>query len=97
MDASSVPAGRAQTIEAMDSYQGGAVDTSSAPAGKIESDSGASGTSGVDQENGDDPPAVCREGWLTSLVAGDVYPRQYWAEPGVRPIACRLNLLTVIV
>ena len=35
-----------------------AVDASSVPAGRAESDSGASAASGTDQGNGDDPPAV---------------------------------------
>ena len=58
MDASSLPAGRTETVETMDSFQGGAVDASSVPAGRAESDSGASAASGTDQWDGEDPPAV---------------------------------------
>ena len=36
VDASSVPAGRAESVETIDSFQGGAVDASSVPAGKAE-------------------------------------------------------------
>ena len=61
VDASSVPAGRAETVETMDSSQGGAVDASSVPAGRTDSDSRASAVSGTDQGNGDDPPAVLSE------------------------------------
>ena len=57
VDASSAPAGRAETVETMGSSQGG-VDASSVPVGSAESDSGASAASGTDQGNGEDPPAV---------------------------------------
>ena len=77
VDASSVPTGRAETVETMDSSQGGAVDASLFQAGRAESDSGASAASGIDQENGDDPPAVLsgraalsRWGRLTPTVRG---------------------------
>ena len=62
VDASSVPAGRVETVETMDSSQGGAVDASSVPAGRDESDSGASAASGTDQGNGDDPRGPVGEG-----------------------------------
>ena len=58
VDASSVPAGRAETVGTMDSSQGGAVDASSVPAGRAESGSNASVTSGTDQVNGQGPPAA---------------------------------------
>ena len=58
VDASSVPSGRAETVETMDSSEGGAVNASSVPAGRVERGSDASAASGTDQENGDDPPAV---------------------------------------
>ena len=58
VDASSVPAGRAETVETLDLYQGGAVDASLVPAATAESDSGVSTASGTDQGNGHDPPAV---------------------------------------
>ena len=58
VDASPVPAGRAETGETMGSSQGGAVEASSVPAGRAESDSGASEASGTDQGKGDDPPSV---------------------------------------
>ena len=58
MNSSSVPAGRAETVETMDSSQGGAVDASPVPAGRAESDSSASAASGTDQGNNDDSPAV---------------------------------------
>ena len=58
VDASSVPEGRAETVETTDSSQGGAVDASSIPAGKAEIGSDASTTSGTDQGNGEGPPAV---------------------------------------
>ena len=57
MDASTGPAGRAETVETIDSSQGG-VDASSVPAGRTESDMGASAASGTDQGSGEDPPAV---------------------------------------
>ena len=57
VDASSVPAGRAETVETMGSSQGG-VDASSVPAGRVESDLVASAASGTGQGNGEDPPAV---------------------------------------
>ena len=53
VDASSAPAGRAETVDTMVSSQGG-VDASSVPAGRDESDSGASAASGTDQGNGED-------------------------------------------
>ena len=58
LDASSAPAGRAETAETMGSSQGGAGNASSVPTGKAESDSGASAASGTDQGNGGDAPAV---------------------------------------
>ena len=58
LDASSVPAGRAETVETMDSSQGGAVDASSVPAGRAESGSDASAASGIDQGDGEGLPAV---------------------------------------
>ena len=76
VDASSVQAGRAETVETMDSSQGGAVDASSVSAGRVESDSDASAASGTDQGNGENPPRSCRGGQLTSSVAGDGYLRQ---------------------
>ena len=78
VDASSVPAGRAETAERMDSSQGGAMDASSVPTERTESDPGASAAC-IDQENGDDLPAVLsgREahelsswGWLPPTVMG---------------------------
>ena len=47
-----------ETVETMDSSQGGAMDASSVLAGRAESDSGASAASDTDQENGDDTSAV---------------------------------------
>ena len=58
VDASSVPEGRAETVETRDSSQGGAVDASSVPEGRDESDSGASKASIADQLHGEDTPAV---------------------------------------
>ena len=58
VDASSVPAGRAETVETMGSSQGGAVDASLVPAGRAERDSGASAVSGTDQGKGEGPPAA---------------------------------------
>ena len=58
MDASWAPAGRAETAETMGSSRGGAVNASSVPAGRFESDSGASAASDTDHGNGEDPPAV---------------------------------------
>ena len=58
MDASSAPAGRAETVEMMGSSQGGAVDACSVPAGRVESGSGASTASGTDQGNYKDLPTV---------------------------------------
>ena len=57
VDASSAPAGRAETVETIGSSQGG-VDASSVPTGRAETDSGASAASSTDQGNGEDPPAV---------------------------------------
>ena len=58
----SVPARRAETVETVDSFQGGTVDASSVPAGRAESASDASAAPGTDQGNGDGSPAVlsCR-------------------------------------
>ena len=47
VDASSVPAGRAETVETVDWSQGGAVIASSVPAGWAESGSDASEASGT--------------------------------------------------
>ena len=57
MYASSAPAGRAENVETMGSSQG-RVDASSVPEGRAESDPGTSAASGIDQGNGEDPPAV---------------------------------------
>ena len=69
VDASSVPAERAETVETMDSSKGGAVDASSVPARRAESGSDASTASGTDQGNGEDPPAV-RSGRAAPTVMG---------------------------
>ena len=58
VDASSVPAERAETVETMNSSQEGAMDASSVPAGRAESCSDASAASGTDQGNDKGPPAV---------------------------------------
>ena len=73
VDASSVPAGRAEAVETMDSSQGGAVDASSVPAGRAESGSDASSTSGTDQGNGEGPPAV--------LPGGAAHELSSWGRP----------------
>ena len=76
MDASSAPAGGAETSETMGSSQGGAVDASSVPAGRAESDPGEAPASDTDQGNGEDPPTVLSGGQLTSSAAGDGSPQQ---------------------
>ena len=76
MDASSAPAGGAETSETMGSSQGGAVDASSVPAGRAESDPGAAADSDTDQGNGEDPPRSCPRRQHTSSVAGDGSLRQ---------------------
>eukprot|EP00904_Undaria_pinnatifida_P004473 jgi/Undpi1/14026/HiC_scaffold_9.g03677.m1 len=58
VDASSVPAGRAEKVETMGSSQGGAVDASSVQTRGAESSSDASAASGTDQGNGEDSPAA---------------------------------------
>ena len=64
------------TAETMDSCQEGAVDASSVPAGRAESGSDASATSGTDQGNGEGPLAVLSGRAAHELRAGDGYPRQ---------------------
>ena len=58
VDASSVPAGKNETVETMDSSQGGAVDAFSVPAGRAKSGLDASAASDTDQGNDEGPPAV---------------------------------------
>ena len=76
VDASSVPARRAETVETMDLSQGGAVDVSSVPAGRTENDSGASAAYGTEQGNGEDPPAVLSGMAAQKLSTRDGYPQQ---------------------
>ena len=61
MDAFSASAGRADT-EMRGSSQGGAVDASSVPIEREESDLGAASTSDTDQGNGEVPRAVVLDG-----------------------------------
>ena len=58
MDASVAPRQRAETAGAMELYQGGAVDASSIPARRAESDPGAASISNTGQGNGEPPPAI---------------------------------------
>ena len=58
MDASSAPARRAETAGMTASYQGGTLDASSVPAGRVESDPGAAAASDTDQGNGEDSPVL---------------------------------------
>ena len=80
MDASSVPTGRAETVE---TSQGGAVDASFVPAGRDESDSSSSANSGTDQGNIDVPPA---EGATPDINGPD---------PGSEPMPARCRALVV--
>ena len=57
MNASSVPAGGAES-ETSGSSQRGAVDASSVPVATAESDLKAASTNGTDQGNGEDSPAI---------------------------------------
>ena len=61
MDASSAPAGRAES-ETRGSSQGGAADASSVPIRKAEGDLSAASTSDNGQGNGEDPPVVVLDG-----------------------------------
>ena len=61
MDPSSVPVERAETVETIDWFQGGAVDASPVPDGRAESDSDIPAASGTDQRNGKDPPVILSE------------------------------------
>ena len=58
MDASSAPMERVETAETMGSSQGDAVDASSVPAGRAESDPGAASASDTGRGNGEDNSAV---------------------------------------
>ena len=91
MDASSVPAVRAETVKTMGSSQGKAVDhTSSAPAARAGNDPGAAAACGTDQGNGDDPLAILSGGEAHELsscsVAGETAtPDSNGPDPGSEP------------
>ena len=74
MDASSVPAGRAES-EPISSSQRGAVDASSVPIRTAESNLSAASISGTDQGNGDNAPAV--------LPGRAVHELSDWGRPPV--------------
>ena len=76
VDASSVLAGRVETVETMDSSQGGAVSAASIPAGDDERDSGALAATAPTKGTTMIPPQSCRGRKLTISVAGDGCPRQ---------------------
>ena len=69
MDASSAPAGRAES-ETKGSSQGGAVDASSVPIGRAERDLSAASTSDTDQGNGEVPPPVVLDGTRNPFPQG---------------------------
>ena len=75
VDASSAPAGRAETIETMGSSQGG-VDASSVPAGRAESDPGEAPASDTDKGTVRIHPRFYRGGQLTSSADRDGSPQQ---------------------
>ena len=72
--ASSAPVGMAESETRYSSY-GGAVDASSVSAGKAERDLRAASTSGTDQRNGEDPPAV--------LLGREAHELSDWGRPPV--------------
>ena len=78
VDASSAPAGRAETVETMGLSQGGVVAASSVPAGRAESSSGASAASGTDQGNGEDPPVVLSGRATHELSSWGRLPARVW-------------------
>ena len=91
MDASSVPAVRAETVKTMGSSQGKAVDhTSAAPAARAGNDPGAAAACGTDQGNGNDPLAILSGGEAHELsscsVAGETAtPDSNGPDPGSEP------------
>ena len=70
VDASSVPAGRAETVETMDSSQGGAVDACSAPSGRVEAAQTHQQPPAPTKGTAKVPPQSCRVGKLPPTVMG---------------------------
>ena len=65
-----------ETVEAMDSSQGGAVNASLVPAGRVESDQAHQQPPALTKGAAKTTPRSCRRRKHTSSEAGDCFPQQ---------------------